>query len=559
MQPPLRSSTPWWQDGVVYQVYLRSFADSDGDGRGDLGGLEARLDHIADLGVDGIWLNPCYPSPQSDHGYDIADYMDVEPAYGTLADFDRLLDAAHSRGLRVLLDLVPNHCSAEHPWFKAALAAAPGSPERARFHFRDGRGPAGAEPPNNWQSIFGGSAWTRVTDADGMPGQWYLHIFDSGQPDFDWSNPEVVAYFDDVLRFWFDRGVDGMRIDVAHGMAKHPELADWPGLGDGTSEHGRAYNEHMFNRPDVHEIHRRWRALADSYGPERALTLVGEVWVPSPADLALYLRPDELPQAFFFDLLASPWGAKEFRSAIDGGLHDVAATGATVTWTLSNHDVHRTVTRLGQSELGSTDTGDLINLARSRTAVDVQLGERRARAAIMLMLALPGATYLYQGEELGLPEVMDLPDAARQDPIFIRSAGTEYGRDGCRVPLPWTTDAATSYGFSPAGADAPWLPQPAWFESYAVSRAAGDPRSMLSLYREALRLRRGQFAGDLEWDDSLGRDDVMVFARGAARCVVAFGDDPVELPESWGRIDLASAPIDGRTLPCDTAAWLTTA
>ncbi len=555
MQPTLRSSAPWWQDGVVYQVYLRSFADADGDGRGDLAGLEAHLDHIAALGVDGIWLNPCYPSPQRDHGYDIADYMDVEPAYGTLAGFDRLLDAAHSRGLRVLLDLVPNHCSSEHPWFRAALTAAPDSPERARFHFRDGRGHDGSEPPNNWQSIFGGPAWTRVTEPDGTPGQWYLHIFDSSQPDFDWANPEVVAYFDEVLRFWFDRGVDGMRIDVAHGMAKHPELADWPTHEDGSSN----YNAHMFNRPDVHEIHRRWRALADSYGPERALTLVGEVWVPSAVDLALYLRPDELPQAFFFDLLASPWRAKEFRTAIDGGLHDVAASGATVTWTLSNHDVHRTVTRLGQSELGSTNTGDLINLARSRAAVDVPLGERRARAALMLMLALPGAAYLYQGEELGLPEVMDLPDAARQDPIFLRSAGSEFGRDGCRVPLPWTTDAATSYGFSPDDGGAPWLPQPEWFESYAVSRQAGDPQSMLSLYRAALRLRRGHFAGDLDWDDSLGRDDVLVFVRGDARSVVTFGDDPVELPESWGTVALSSAPLDGRQLPGDAAAWLTTA
>jgi len=551
------SSLEWWRDGVVYQVYVRSFTDSDGDGIGDLEGLRFRLGYVAGLGVDGLWLNPCYPSPQRDHGYDVADYFGVEPDYGGLEEFDQLVADAHARGLRVLMDLVPNHASDQHPWFQAALAAAPGSPERAHFHFRDGRGPAGDEPPNNWRSIFGGPAWTRITEPDGSPGQWYLHIFDTAQPDFDWSNPEVGDYFDRVLRFWFDRGVDGFRIDVAHGMVKEENLSDWPVRDDGTSD----YNQHMFNRPEVHDIHRRWRALADSYG-HRNLTLVGEVWVPEPEDLVSYLRPDELAQAFYFDLMARNWDAKEWRESVQAAVDDLGATGATITWTLSNHDVHRTVTRLGQSELGHSSTGDVINLARSRSESDLELGTRRARAATMLLLALPGAVYLYQGEELGLPEWMDLPDDRRQDPVFARSKGAEHGRDGARVPLPWRT-SGPSYGFSltPDPAE-PWLPQPEWLGSYAEHLEDDDPASMLNLYRAALSVRRDVFSAPpsdgLEWDDTLGRHDVLVLRRADARAVVSFADEPVELPEEWGRVVLASAPLDGRILPGTAAAWLTT-
>ncbi|MCI0688215.1 MAG: glycoside hydrolase family 13 protein [Sporichthyaceae bacterium] len=549
------ATTPWWRDAVVYQVYLRSFADADGDGIGDLAGLRARLDYIAALGVDAIWLNPCYPSPQADHGYDIADYLDIDPAYGDLSTFEALQKEARDRGLRVLMDLVPNHCSIAHPWFVAALAAGPGSPERAKFHFVGGRGWRGNRPPNNWRSVFGGPAWTRVTEPDGKPGQWYLHLFDSTQPDFNWQHPEVADYFDEVLRFWFDRGVEGFRIDVAHGMAKHPTLANW--------RHPRKYNAHMFNRPEVHAVHRRWRALVDSYRPARELTLVGEIWVPAVAELARYLRPDELRQAFFFDLLTQPWNAAKMRSAIQSGLDNIASTGATVTWVLSNHDVHRTVTRYGQEQPTKTpDPSALIEVTRNRGPVDVQLGTARAGAGILLLLALPGSVYLYQGEELGLPEVLDLPDEVRQDPIWRRSTGTKHGRDGCRVPLPWAA-AEPTFGFSlnhaAGGAPAePWLPQPDWFAGCAVDVQQERPDSMLALYRQALACRRELWAGDAEltWDDRLDRADLLVLTRGSARAVVAFGPDPVELPAELGEIVLASVPMTGRTLPGNAAAWL---
>lgn len=550
----MSASAPWWRDAVVYQVYLRSFADADGDGVGDLAGLRTRLDHIARLGVDAIWLNPCYPSPQTDHGYDIADYTGIDPAYGDLGEFDALVKEARARGLRVLMDLVPNHCSAEHPWFKAAIAARPGSRERARFHFVDGLGAGGEEPPNNWRSVFGGPAWSRVIEADGRPGQWYLHLFDAAQPDFNWTNPEVADYFDQVLRFWFDRGVDGFRIDVAHGMAKRADLADWPD--------DDRYNEHAFNRPEVHAVLRRWRALIDGYLPERELALVGEIWVPKVTELAAYLRPGELSQAFFFDLLAQPWNVKEIRTAIDAGLTDIASTGANVVWVLSNHDVHRTVTRYGQNHPPRPEGyRDPIEVARFRGPVDVPLGQVRARAGILLLLALPGSAYLYQGEELGLPEVMDMPDEARQDPIWRRSEHTKHGRDGSRVPLPWAAEAP-NYGFSldhdggrPA---APWLPQPEWFAGYAIDRQDGDPGSTLELYRAALAIRRELWAGGAapRWDAIDHLDDVLVLVRGDARAVVAFGPDPVELPDGWGEIVLASAPMIGRSLPGNSAAWL---
>jgi alpha-glucosidase len=544
----------WWQDAVVYQVYLRSFADADGDGIGDLAGLRARLDHIARLGVDAIWLTPCYPSPQADHGYDIADYTGIDPRYGDLGEFDALVMRARAKGLRVLMDLVPNHCSTEHPWFKAAAAAPPGSPQRARFHFVDGLGAGGEEPPNNWRSVFGGPAWSRVTEADGRPGQWYLHLFDAGQPDFNWTNPEVADYFDQVLRFWFDRGVDGFRIDVAHGMAKRADLADWPD--------GDTYNEHAFNRPEVHAVLRRWRALADSYRPARDLALVGEIWLPDFAELARYLGPDQLGAVFFFDLLLRPWNAATMRESINLALTTIIPTSTVCAWVLSNHDVHRTATRYGQPQPDRPGhIADPIELARSRAPVDVALGQARARAAILLLLALPGSAYLYQGEELGLPEVMDMPDEARQDPIWRRSGHTKHGRDGSRVPLPWAA-GAPNYGFSldhKAGpAAGPWLPQPDWFAGYAVDRQDGDPSSTLELYRAALAVRRELWAGGAapRWDTIDRRDDVLVLVRGHARVIVVFGPDQVELPAGWGEIVVASAPLTGRTLPGNSAAWV---
>ncbi|MEA5052000.1 MAG: glycoside hydrolase family 13 protein, partial [Propionicimonas sp.] len=538
----LRNATPnplLGGDAVVYQVYLRSFRDSDGDGVGDLAGLRESLAQIADLGCDAIWLNPCYASPQRDHGYDISDYRAIDPTYGTLADFDALVTQAHDLGLRVLMDMVANHCSSQHRWFQAALTSAPGSRERARFLFRDGRGTTGELPPNNWESVFGGPAWTRVTEPDGRPGQWYFHAFDPSQPDFDWRNPEVAAEFSGVLRFWYDRGVDGFRIDVAHGMVKAAELPDHAGGG---------HNHAMWDQPEVHDIYRAWRALGDSYDPPKYL--VGEVWLPSQQLLGAYLRPDELHQAFDFGLLVQPWDAGRLRAAINTGLQ---VAGRAPAWALANHDVHRTATRYGQQQsLEVPPPTDMISAARRRGPVDLQLGTTRARAAAGLLLALPGAAFLYQGEELGLPEVLDLADEARQDPIWLRSGGTELGRDGCRVPLPWTS-TGPSLGFSPPASAPPWLPQPAWFAGYARDAQQDDPASTLTVYRQLLHHRRTLFGPDatLRWlDDATG--GLLAFTRGQGACVVNLTDHPREVPPSWplGQRVLCTEPVaDDSVLP----------
>lgn len=533
----------WWHDAVIYQVYLRSFADANGDGIGDLAGLTDRLDYLQRLGVDAIWLNPCYVSPQRDHGYDIEDYYAIDPVYGTADDLEALVESAHARGIRVLMDMVANHCSDRHQWFQDALAAVAGSAERSRFLFRDGRGVNGQLPPNNWQSVFGGSAWTRVPD-----GQWYFHAFDSSQPDFNWRNPEVVDYFDGVLRFWFDRGIDGFRIDVAHGLYKDAGLPD--AVGDG-------HNYAMWDQPEVHEIYRRWRAIGQSYTPERYF--VGEIWVPTTQSMARYLLPDELHQAFTFDLLVQPWEASRMAAAIERALRQAEEVGGPPAWTLSNHDVHRPATRYGQHQhLDAPLPTDMIAAARRRGDADLALGVRRAKAATMLQLALPGTVYLYQGEELGLPEVFDLPDAARQDPIWLRSQGAELGRDGCRVPLPWDA-AAPTLGFSPTDAhSAPWLPQPAWFADYAARTQEGSPGSTLSLFRRAVAAKRGVFTGtDVTWLAT--GPQLLAFRRGDAICAVNFGDTDLPLPREWaGEPVLESENTGGAsTIPANSAVWLT--
>jgi alpha-glucosidase len=548
----LKQQAPWWRESVVYQLYVRSFADSDGDGIGDLDGIADRLDHIAALGVDGLWLNPCYPSGGRDGGYDVADYTTIDPLYGGLAAFERLRDAAHARGLKVLMDLVPNHCSSEHQWFRAAVAAGPGSPERARFIFRDGRGPGGSEPPNNWRSVFGGPAWTRLTAPDGTPEQWYFHAFDPGQPDFDWTEPEVAAMFDDVLRLWFDRGVDGFRIDVAYAMVK---AAGMPDLADPDGD-----NPYLWNQPGVHEIFPRWRAIADGY--DRDLTLVGEVWLPA-AELADYIRPGELDQAFYFDLLQQPFEASAFQMSIGACLDALKHVAGVPAWALNSHDVHRTVTRYGIVEPEPLDpsVGEDSWSNRPRGRVDLALGVARAKAAALLQLALPGTVYLYQGEELGLPEVQDLPDGSRRDPIWERSGHREFGRDGCRVPLPWRSQGP-NFGFS-AGEPAaePWLPQPEWFGEFAVQTQDADPDSVVAFYRKAIRARRGiEAEAVLEWLD-LGRDDVIGFRRGGQVCVTVFGGAPLAVRPEWGAVVVSSGPIgadgvdavDG--VPADTTAW----
>jgi alpha-glucosidase len=552
--------TPWWREAVVYEVYVKSFADADGDGVGDLDGVTARIDHLVALGVDALWLTPCFPSPDRDGGYDVADYLRVADVYGGDEALARLLAAAHSRGLRVLLDLVPNHCSTEHPWFREALREAPDGPHRKRFFFRDGRGPGGVDPPNNWKSVFGGPAWTRVADADGTPGQWYLHLFDEGQADFDWRNPEVAAHFQRVLRYWFDLGVDGFRIDVAHGLLKAP------GLPDVAPEHDVATP--MMHQSDVHDVYRAWRRLADGYRPERELVFVAEAWAPSPADAAAYIRAGRLHEAFYFDLVMRPWDAAGFRESVRAGLDALAAADdgsnpdaiGAFAWTLNNHDVFRSVTRYGLVERSTPVSPDPhVAAVRPRGVVDVELGRLRARAAALFAMALPGPVYLYQGEELGLPEVLDLPDDRRRDPIARARDPFDLGRDGCRVPLPWGTDSGT-FGFSPDGADAePWLPQPAWFAELAVDGQAGRPDSTLTLYRRALALRRERVVGtshEIEWLTVPGREDVVAYRRGGLVVATNFGTEPCALPRRWGRVILRSDDSDGPLLGGSSTAWL---
>jgi alpha-glucosidase len=531
----------WWRGAAIYQVYIRSFADGDGDGTGDLAGVRARLGYLADLGIDAIWFNPWYPSPMDDGGYDVSDYRDIEPAFGTLAEAEKLIEEAHNLGIRIIIDIVPNHCSDEHPWFAAALAAGPDSLERERFWFRRGRGEHGELPPNNWRSRFGGPAWTRVTEPDGSPGEWYLHLYSSRQPDLNWTNPEVAEEFEDILRFWFNRGVDGFRIDVADGLVK----AD--GLPDVTDPDGPL----PFSDVDgVHEVYRGWRRIADGYPHERVF--VGEMWLPDPRRFARYLRPDELHSAFNFDFLSCPWDARRLRSVVDATLAAHAPVDAPATWVLSNHDVTRHVTRYGRADT-SFSFADRQHLAPT----DRALGTRRARAAALLSMALPGGVYVYQGEELGLSEVEGLPDEVRQDPVFARTAGADIGRDGCRVPLPWSGDAPP-FGFNATGT-APWLPQPADWSAQTVERESKDPESMLSLYRRALRLRADHPAlgdGPMSWLDGQP-DGVLAFFRGSARefaCVVNLSDVGVALP-AHREVLLSSGPVS-QTLPPDTTVWL---
>ncbi|WP_295841611.1 glycoside hydrolase family 13 protein [uncultured Microbacterium sp.] len=540
----------WWRTAVIYQIYPRSFADASGDGLGDLPGVTAHLDDLKDLGVDAIWLSPFQRSPQKDAGYDVADYRDVDPIFGTLADFDAMLAGAHDRGIRVIVDLVPNHSSDQHVWFQEALKAAPGSPERARYIFRDGTGENGELPPNNWESVFGGGMWKRVTEADGTPGQWYLHIFDETQPDFDWTNDEVRAEFRDILRFWLDRGVDGFRVDVAHGLIKAEGLPDFTPDPEGGSMGGDAEEVPYWGQPGVHEVWREWHEVLAAYDGDRALC--AEAWLPTVEQTALWVRPDEMHQAFNFHYLETAWDAAALRDVITESLRAYGEVGAPSTWVLSNHDVVRHASRLALTAENPQGAG--IG-PKTPGKPDPVKGLHRARAATSMMLALPGSSYLYQGEELGLPEVIDLPDDARQDPTWFRTNGERYGRDGCRVPIPWTADAP-AYGFNTTGQS--WLPQPAEWADLARDVQVDDPSSTLTLYRSLLAERRARSlgAGDLEWLDGFG-DDVVAFRNGSLLVIANLGDAAVELPE--GEVLIASGPLDGERLPTDTTVWIAAA
>jgi alpha-glucosidase len=574
----LHHDRQWWRNAVVYQIYPRSFADGNGDGIGDLTGIAQRLPALADLGVDAIWLSPFYRSPQADAGYDVADYRDVDPLFGALADFDALLDRAHALGLKVIVDLVPNHSSDEHPWFQHALAAGPGSPERDRYVFRDGQGAEHAQPPNNWLSVFGGPAWTRTTNPDGSLGQWYLHLFDSRQPDFNWENPEVRAEFESVLRFWLDRGVDGFRVDVAHSLIKQAGLPDHtpdphsgvmgfevpaitppeqtvdgnpdPAVDLAAVQDAPSTLGPMWDQDGVHEIYRSWRAILDEYRPARIM--VAEAWVQPLTRLARYVRPDEMHQAFNFDYLEAPWDAAVVRGVIRRSLAVNAIVGAPTTWVLSNHDVVRHPSRFGLPAGAQRPNG----IGADDPQPDAALGLRRGRAATLTMLGLPGSAYLYQGEELGLPEHTSLDDHLRQDPTWWRSEYTQRGRDGCRVPLPWES-GRPGLGFSGTGES--WLPQPDSFRALARDRQSDDPASTLSMYRSALRLRSAHRlgSGGVQWLDGFPAD-VVAYRNGEVTVVANMGRSAVTIPP--GAPLLASAPLpDDGTLPPDTTVWLTEA
>lgn len=530
-EPDRAAAQHWWRDAVFYQVYPRSFADSDGDGVGDLEGIRSRLGYLELLGVDALWLSPVTCSPMVDHGYDVADPRDIDPVFGDLAAMDALIADAHQHGMKITMDLVPNHTSDQHRWFTAARAAAPGSRERARYLFRDGRGPDGSDPPNNWPSVFGGPAWTRVAEPDGVPGQWYLHTFAAEQPDLDWTNPQVREDLVCTLRFWLDRGVDGFRIDVAHGMAKPaglPDMAADPHPGDNGNQLLRSQTgDPRFDNDGVHEIHRMIRAVLDEYP---ATVAIGEIWVGDDERFARYLRSDELHLGFNFRLLKAEFAATDVRAAIEHSLGAVARVAAPATWTLANHDAARQVTRYGGGALGY----------------------QRARAMALVELALPGVVFLYNGEELGLPDA-PLPDAARQDPVWERSGHRERGRDGSRVPLPWQ---GTQPPFAFSSTIDTWLPVPSEWANRTVEAQLEDADSMLSLYRRALELRaqRGETATELEWYGA--PEGCVAFRRRGGRLVCALNTSEIAVPLPPGTVVLSSAPLREGWLPPDAAAWL---
>ena len=539
--------TQWWRDAVIYQIYPRSFADGNGDGMGDLAGITAHMGYLAELGVDALWLSPCFTSPQVDHGYDIADYRDIDPLFGSLADMDELIAAAHDHGIRVTLDFVPNHTSDQHPWFRAALAAGRGSPERDRYLFRDGRGPGGGEPPNNWKSVFGGPSWTRVTEADGSPGQWYYHLFAAEQPDLNWRDPDVLEEFAGILRFWMDRGADGFRIDVSDALIKDEAFPD------------TATGDPIIPKDDaspVHGIYREFRRVMDAYPGDR----MAVIETGAPDDIvSLFIRPDEMHLAFNFRFVHAGFDGPALRRAIDSSLAANAEVGAPTTWVTDNHDTPRSVSRLGRNEqlTGAYVPGTMA--AGIVESVDLGLGTRRSRALALVLLALPGAAYVYNGQELGLPNVDDLPDGVLQDPIWERSGHTVRGRDGCRVPMPWTT--GPNLGFTTPEAT-PWLPIPPEWDSLSVAAQRASADSMLSLYRDALALRRdsdGLGRGELCWVSPADEaEDVLVFdmvgADDVVRVVLNLSGAALDLPD--GELLLASEPVVSRQLPGIAAAWV---
>ena len=542
----------WWRAAVIYQVYPRSFADSNGDGMGDLPGITSRLNSLAALGIDAIWLSPFMRSPQKDAGYDVSDYTDVDPLFGSLDDFDAMVTRAHEFGIRVLVDLVPNHTSDQHKWFQAALAAAPGSAERAFYHFKDGKGANGELPPNNWLSMFGGPAWTRTTNPDGTPGEWYCHLFDSSQPDLNWENPKVQEAFEDILRFWLDRGVDGFRVDQPHAMGKAPGLPDHPDVdraGAGFIE-GEA-SPPMWFQESVHPIFRKWRAILESYPGERAMC--GEAYVLPLSFMALWVRPDEFNQTFNFRFLDSEWKPEILFNSINESFDAFDSVGAPSTWVLSNHDIIRHATRMGGVK-GRPTASD--GIGPNDPQPDRELGLRRARAATLFTLALPGSMYLYQGEELGLPEHTTLAPEYRQDPTYARTNGVRVGRDGCRVPLPWESGVGAANGFNSTGNA--WLPQPEIYAEYSRDQQEGVAGSTLELYKHALKLRKELAIGEgsFEWLPGYVGDNVLGFRNGDVVVIHNFGHEPIDLPAGKILASSLHGMSEGHALAADQTVWI---
>lgn len=544
----------WWRSAVIYQIYPRSFADSNGDGMGDLKGIRKRLPELAALGIDAVWCSPFFRSPQKDAGYDVSDYRDIDPLFGTLQDFDDLVAEAKTHGIRIIVDLVPNHSSDQHEWFQAALKAGPGSKERERYVFRDGRGENGELEPNNWPSVFGGAAWTRITEPDGTPGQWYLHIFDSSQPDFDWNNPEVRKEFESILRFWLDRGAGGFRIDVAHGLVKADGLPDveessttMSGEEEQNKPKDRSKPHPFWGQEGVHEIIRDWRKIVDEYDDR---IMAAEAWVMPLSRMAKWVRQDEYHQCFNFGYLESPWKATALKQVIDDSLHEFGAVGAPSTWVLSNHDVIRHATRFAYDQVPKQGDG----IGPSYPQPDIQLGLKRARAASTMMLALPGGAYIYQGEELGLPEHTTIDGNFRQDPTYFRTKGERVGRDGCRVPIPWEADAP-AFGFSPTGES--WLPQPDLYKSYARDLQEGVKGSTLELYKSLLAHRKslGLGLGDLKWVEKYCSESSLGYQNGNVLVIANFDGAPIELPAGEVLVS-TQADTSAKVLEKDQAVWI---
>lgn len=536
------SNPEWWKTACIYQIYPRSFNDTTGNGLGDLNGITAKVKYLDSLGIDAVWLSPFFPSHLYDGGYDVDDYMNVDSRLGTLEDFDNLVKELHSHGIKIYVDIVANHTSIHHKWFEEAIKAEPNSVERNRYIFRDGKGKNGELPPNDWPSHFGPEAWTRIVEPNGKLGQWYYHMFAPQQPDLNWANPEVREHFKTILKFWGDRGVDGFRVDVAHGMSKDltEPFKSKPTLSPMMED------DPIFDRDENHVIFREWRKLFNSYTP--SLSAVAEANAEKASRRILYAREDELGQAFNFDLLKSPWDAEHMFNVIDANTNLAKEYGTASTWVLSNHDKVRHVSRYALPN--GTDYKAWLMTDGQSPMPDYLVGTARAKAATMLMLALPGSAYIYQGEELGLREVANIDTGLLQDPVWTNSKNKFKGRDGCRVPIPW--DGSKNFGFTKGE---PHLPMPEWFKNFAVEALELSPKSFLNFYRTAIKLRRKLTIDDsFKWIENPDRN-ILHFARSKKwHSFTNLNSEPVAIPKCR-EVIMSSGPVNGKFVPANTTIW----